>query len=115
LSSFEEKQEELSNLGVSIYAATVDSEEQSKEVAESGIRFPLGYGVTRDIGERLGAWWDERRDCIQPSEFLISGDGRILSSTYSSSPIGRLDPGDVITLLNFIEARRKQRAAEDRS
>ena len=35
MSSFEEKQEELSSLGVSVYAATVDSEEQSKEVAES--------------------------------------------------------------------------------
>ncbi len=109
MSSFEEKKAELAELGVSVYAAAVDPEEKSKEVADSGISFPLGYGVTREIGERLGSWWDEGRDFIQPSEFVISQGGRILSSTYSSSPIGRTDPGDVISLLRFMAARRKQR------
>ena len=109
MSSFEEKRTQLTELGVSIYAASVDPEEKCKEVADSGISFPLGFGVTREIGDELGAWWDERRDFIQPSEFVFSRDGRILSSTYSSSPIGRVDPGDVVSMLGFLEARRKQR------
>ncbi len=108
MSSFEEKKRELADLGVSVYAAAVDPEEKCKEVADSGISFPIGFGVSREIGDELGAWWDERRDFIQPSEFVISRDGKVLCSTYSSSPIGRLDPGDVISLLGFIEARRKQ-------
>ena len=112
MSSFEEKKDELAALGVSVYAAAVDSEEKSKEVANSGISFPLAYGVTREIGEKLGSWWDERRDFIQPSEFLFSQNGKIVCSSYSSSPLARTDPGDVVSLLGFIESRRKKREAE---
>ncbi len=68
--------------------------------------FPVCYGVTRDTGDRIGAWWEERRDHIQPSEFLLNRKGRVLSSTYSSSPIGRMDPAETLTLLKMLAARR---------
>ncbi len=112
MSSFEEKKDELAALGVSVYAAAVDPEEKSKEVADSGVSFPLAHGVTREIGEKLGSWWDDRRDFIQPSEFVMSRDGTIMCSSYSSSRLARTDPGDVISLLKFIESRRKKREAE---
>ncbi len=108
MAAFEEKRKELATLGVSVYAAAVDPEEKSREIADSGISFPLGHGVTRELADRLGSWWDERRDFIQPSEFVIDRSGRILSSTYSSSPIGRTDPGDVLSLLGFLEARKNE-------
>jgi hypothetical protein len=69
--------------------------------------FPVGHGVTREIGDRIGAWWEERRDHIQPSEFVLGKGGRVLSSTYSSSPIGRVDPEEALTLLGFLKSRSK--------
>ena len=111
MAAFEEKKQELAELGVSVFAASVDSEEKTREVADSGVGFPLGYGVTRELADRIGAWWDERRGFIQPSEFVIDQKGMVLHSTYSASPIGRTDPGDVVSLLGFLAARRKSTQA----
>ena len=109
MAAFEEQRSALEELGVSVYAASVDSEEKTREVADSGVSFPLAHGVTHDDAERIGAWWDGRRDFIQPSEFLLAEGGRILASSYSSSPLARMDAADVISMLRFIEARRKER------
>lgn len=61
--------------------------------------------MTRADGEGIGAWWEERRDHIQPSEFLLTEKGRVLSSCYSSSPIGRTDPEEAINLLKILSKR----------
>ena len=90
---------------MSVFAATVDTEEKVAEVAASGVSFPLGWGVTRETGDRIGAWWDERRDFIQPSEFVIRQDGRVIQSSYSSGPLARTDPTDVISMMEFLKDR----------
>lgn len=86
-------------------AASVDSQEKTAEVA-AALPFPVCFGVTRAQGDSIGAWWEERRNHIQPSEFLINGKGRVLSSTYSSSPLGRMDPVETLSLLKFLRARQ---------
>lgn len=68
----------------------------------------MANGVTRDVGDAIGAWWEENRDFIQPSEFVMNQQGRIISSTYSSSPVGRTDPEDLLMLLQFLESRKKK-------
>jgi len=92
-------------LGASVYAASVDSLEKAQEVGES-LSFPVAWGVERETGNRLGSFWDDRRDFIQPSEFLVNKKGRVMSSTYSSSPIGRTDPEEALVLLKFLAARK---------
>ena len=69
--------------------------------------FPVAYGVTRETGDQIGAWWEERRDHIQPSEFIITREGRVMSSNYSSSPVGRMDPEETLTLLGYLTKRSK--------
>ncbi|MFL2546609.1 MAG: hypothetical protein ACJ0SL_04510 [Candidatus Rariloculaceae bacterium] len=51
----------------------------------------------------IGAWWNDERGIIQPSEFMLGGNGRVISSTYSSTPIGRIEPSDTIKRVNFLE------------
>lgn len=92
---------------MSIYAASVDPLEKAQEVG-SGLSFPVGWGVNRQLGDKIGAFWDERRDFIQPSEFVLNNKGRVLSSTYSSSPIGRVDPEEALVLINFLAQSRKK-------
>ena len=85
-------------------AASVDPRDKASEVAAQ-LTYPVAYGVTREIAERIGAWWEERRGIIQPSEFVLGADGKVIASTYSSGPIGRIEPADVV---RHIEFREKQ-------
>ena len=79
----------------------MDSEEKTAEVAAE-LGFPVAWGMTREMGDQVGAWWEEQREFIQPSEFFVTGSGKVLASTYSSSPVGRMDPEDAVTLAKFI-------------
>ena len=68
--------------------------------------FPVAYGMTRADGDAMGAWWEPRRDHIQPSEFVLTQTGKVMMSTYSNSPIGRMDPAEALTLIRFLNAQR---------
>ncbi len=83
----------------------MDTEEQTIEVA-ADLNFPVAWGMTREDGDAIGAWWEERRDHIQPSEFVLTKSGKVMMSTYSNSPIGRMDPAEALTLIRFLNAQR---------
>jgi alkyl hydroperoxide reductase subunit AhpC len=84
----------------------VDSQEKTQEVAEP-LNFPVAYGVTREIGNALGSWWDERRDFIQPSEFVLNRQVKVMFSTYSNSPVGRMDPAETLTLIKYLNSLKQ--------
>ncbi len=107
LNGYQERLAQFRDLGVSLFAGTVDSEEDTLEVGKD-LDFPVAYGMTRADGDAIGAWWEERRDHIQPSEFLLRGDGRVLASTYSNSPVGRMDPGETARLIDFIASMARK-------
>jgi peroxiredoxin len=115
LAAFEEKKAELDALGATIYAASVDTLEQAKEVADKQrLSFPVAYGVTREESERFGAWWSsDRGGYIQPSEFIIGRGGVVLGSMYASGPVGRMGADEVIRQITSRERRRleQERAA----
>lgn len=89
-------------------AASVDPIDKAKEVA-ADVSFPVAYGVTRAQADELGSWWEERRGIIQPSEFLITAEGKVRSATYSSGPIGRVDAADVVKLVAFYDKLAAQK------
>ena len=83
----------------------MDSEDDTAKVA-ADLGYPVAFGMTREMGDRIGAWWDDRRDHIQPTEFILRNDGRVVASTYSNSPVGRMDPEETLTLLRFLTKPR---------
>jgi alkyl hydroperoxide reductase subunit AhpC len=89
---------------VKIVAASIDPLDKAQEVADE-VNFPVGYGVTREISDKLGSWWEDRRQIIQPSEFIVGADNKIISSSYSDGPLGRMDAADVVKLANFYTSR----------
>jgi peroxiredoxin len=107
LAAFEKARPDLEALGIKVVAASVDPLDKAKEVA-ADLSFPVGYGVTRAMAERLGSWWEDRRSIIQPSEFIVDAAGKVRTSTYSSGPIGRMDPADVIRLINFYDKQAQK-------
>ena len=71
------------------------------------VNFPIGYGLTKATADLLGSWWEERRQIIQPSEFVIQAEsGKIVASSYSDGPLGRIDAADVVGVVNFIESQK---------
>ncbi len=86
-----------------IFAGSVDSEEQTAPVAKP-LGFPVAHSMSRADADAIGAWWEERRNHIQPSEFVLNRKGRVLFSTYSNSPVGRMDPAETLTLLKYLKS-----------
>jgi len=69
--------------------------------------------MTREDGDAIGAWWEERRDHIQPSEFVLSRSGKVMMSTYSNSPVGRMDPEETLKLIKYLNDRRAKAKQEN--
>lgn len=86
---------------MSVFAASVDSGENAAKIAND-VSYAVGEGVTREQADLIGAWWEERRSIVQPSQFVMRRDGTIIQATYSDGPLGRLDAADVCGLVNFI-------------
>ncbi len=107
MAGFEKLKGELDALGAKVFTASVDLIEKAREVAAE-VSFPVGYGVTREMADKLGAWWEDRRSIIQPAEFVLGADGKVLASSYSDGPIGRIDAADVIKMINFREAQLRK-------
>jgi peroxiredoxin len=105
LVGFAQHKAELDKLGVSVVAASVDPIDKAKEVADE-VNFPVGYEVTKDVADKLGSWWEDRRQIIQPSEFILGADNKVVASSYSDGPLGRIQAEDVIKLVNFYESRK---------
>ena len=107
MDGFGKQLEELRAANASVVAASVDDIDNAKKVAD-GKGFPFGYGVTRDTADTLGSWWEDRRQIVQPSEFVVNGEtGKVVLSSYSDGPLGRVDAGDVVKLVNFYESMAK--------
>ena len=107
MAAFGKMHRDLEAVGAKVVAASVDALDKAKEVAAE-LPFPVGYGVTRDMADQIGAWWEERRSIVQPAEFIVGANGKVIASSYSSGPIGRIEPADVVKLINFHEAQAKK-------
>ena len=101
--AFEKLKVELSDLEVKVIAASVDTGDDAKAVADD-VSFTVGQGVTREHAELMGSWYGDARhpEMIQPSEFLVKNDGKILMCSYSAGPLARMDPSDLVKVVNFI-------------
>lgn len=107
MGGFSDLKAEFEALGVKIVAGSVDDIDKAKEIGDP-LYFPMAYGVTREIADSLGSWWEDRRDIIQPSEFILDEEGKVVGSSYSDGPLGRIDAADVLRLCKMYEDRKKQ-------
>lgn len=113
MAEWEANKAELDELGVTIYAVSVDNEQQVTEVKDKGLSFPVAYGATQADGETIGAWWSEERGgYIQPAEFLLGRGGTVLGSMYASGPVGRMGADEAIRLITRRETIRREEEGE---
>jgi len=106
LGGFNDQLSEFNDLNTSIVAASTDNDEKAAEVAAT-LSFPVANKVTKAQADTLGSWWEDRRSLIQPSGFVLNESGKVLSATYSTGPIGRIEAVDVIRFIQFQEKLKK--------
>jgi peroxiredoxin len=96
-------------MDVTVIALSVDPADKAREIVEKDhLEYPLACGLkVPDDAQKIGAWWDEKRPMIQPSEFILGGSRKIVSATYSTGPIGRLRADDTLALLRFLSSQKK--------
>ena len=71
-------------------------------MAEFSLTFPIGYGLPlKETAAMLGAFYEERRQILHATGFVIKPDKTIAVAQYSSGPIGRLVWQDVLSLVQF--------------
>ena len=111
MAAYEERKEQFAELGVSLYAASSQSLEHAERVVAGGVSYPVAYGVSRKEANALGAWWQEERGYIQPSEFILARDGSVLGAMYASGPIGRMQADETLRFITNRERRRLEQEA----
>ena len=87
--------------------AGIDSPSGEEGEMAAELSYPVAYGVTQAQAEALGAWWEPNRGIIQPTEFLLDADHKVITATYSAGPIGRMNAPDLVKVVQFNE-RQKQ-------
>ena len=85
----------------------MDTEENAqKTIDECGVNFPVGYGVdNKAISELTGCFYEERRQILHSTGYVLRPDSIIAVGVYSTGPIGRLVWQDVLAL---VQANKKR-------
>ncbi|MFI5706368.1 peroxiredoxin family protein [Kribbella sp. NPDC051620] len=104
LSAFGRAVEQLEAVGGKVIALSVDGEETTKALIDKHrLPFPVGYGAdAREVAARTGAFLHEDPLFLESTGFVLSPQGRVLTSVYSSATIGRLVPADLIGFIRYI-------------
>jgi peroxiredoxin len=112
LQAYQEHLAELTDLGVSVVAAAVDSLEDTQAMAEHlGLTYPVAYGVTDDQLTEFDPWYadDQHGHYVQPMELLVLRGGTIFGAMYATGPIGRMAVDEVLNSVRGRERRRLER------
>ena len=95
---------ELDALGASVYALTTDPADKVKEtIAKNSIAYPILYEMDGPkTAEVLGAYYEERRNTIQPTNFILAPGGKVVNLSYASGPVGRITASDALSHIEFV-------------
>ncbi|HUY07065.1 MAG TPA: redoxin domain-containing protein [Acidimicrobiales bacterium] len=107
LAQFQQSLAQFVSEGIGVTAFSTDDETHAKEMVERhGITFPIGFGIdVEDSSQLLRSYVNDAHRSLESSNFLLSPDGTIELAVYSSGPIGRLVPDDVIDIVRRRKAQ----------
>ena len=105
LRAFQRAKDELTELGVRVVALSIDDEATTAAtIAKHKLTYPVGHNAdAAAVAEVTGAFVDPDGHFLQSTGFILSPDGNVVISVYSSGAIGRLVPEDVIGMIRYIQ------------
>jgi peroxiredoxin len=100
---FQRAAESLEAAGIKVAALSVDDEATTAELAaKHHLTFPFGHSAdAAAVAAATGAFVNPDPVHLQSTGFVLDPTGRVVVSVYSSGPIGRLLPDDVIGLVRY--------------
>ena len=113
MAGLEKHKDAIEALGGKIIAGSVDGADKIAEAAPDAT-FPIAVNITQEHADAMRAWWGDhpRGNIIQPSEFIISQDGKVVHSMYASGPVGRMHPEEIVNMLTLFDRRDREAAAQ---
>jgi peroxiredoxin len=110
LADFQSVLKDFENEGIKIVAGSVDPLDKTEAFVEKlALSYPVAYGMDMETTcAKTGVFYEKDRKFIQPSCFLLRPDKTIEVAVYSSGPIGRFVPQDVLGLVRFYKNRAQK-------
>ncbi|MDF1730509.1 MAG: redoxin domain-containing protein [Minwuia sp.] len=112
LSGIEALQGEIDDLGLEVVAVSGDSEEQAQAVAdETGVKIPLGYGLTKAQMQQLGLYVSTPRpnetdhEFPEPGMFVVNDQGQVQIVDISNAPFARPEIASILRGIKFIQEK----------
>jgi alkyl hydroperoxide reductase subunit AhpC len=95
---------------VDIIALSVDPLDKAKEMAEQiKSTFAIGYGLkVPEDADKVGAYWEERRQIIHATNFIIDADKKVTQACFATGPIGRIVAVDALRSIQGAKRRKAQ-------
>ncbi len=103
LTAFQRASADLAAADVSVVSFSTDDEPAASGlVSDKGLTFPVGHGADIDtVVDALGVFTDRGNGFLQASGFVLDPAGRVVVAVYSTGAIGRLNPADVIGVVQY--------------
>lgn len=112
LSGIEALQGEIDELGLEVVAVSGDSEEQAQAVAdETGVKIPVGYGLTKAQMQQLGLYVSTPRpnetdhEFPEPGMFVVNDQGQVQIVDISNAPFARPEIASILRGIRFIQEK----------
>ena len=112
LRAFERSGQALADAGIRVAALSVDDKEATAAlVARHKLTFPVGYDADAPaVAALTGAFVNPNPVYLQSTGFVLDPAGKVIVSVYSSGPIGRLVPDDVLGLVRYLREHSPAKA-----
>lgn len=110
MADFQALSKEFESEGVQIVAGSVDPLEKAEEaIKKAGVTYPVAYGMSAKETSRItGAYYDDNRNYIHATGFLVRPDNTVEVACYSTGPIGRFVAKDMLGLVKFYKSKMKK-------
>ncbi|GLZ48898.1 peroxiredoxin [Actinomycetospora sp. NBRC 106375] len=107
LGRFARASKTFAELDIKVAALSVDDEETSAALAEKRrLEFPVGHSAdAAKVSALVGAYTNDDPPYLQPTGFVLTPEGAVVTAVYSSGAIGRLVADDVAGLVRHIQAQ----------
>ncbi len=107
MADYQSKLGELATLDIALVAASIDPKVTAQKTAtELGLKFPVAYGLDcQATSSATGAFFEPEKKFLHATGFLLKPDGKIQVAAYSTGPLGRLTPADVVQLVKLLKSK----------
>lgn len=102
MAGFGELHETFREHGVRLFALTAEDEEDARRMKEAeNLEFDILYGLdVDDMEARYGIHVNRGKIThLQPAQFVLDDEGRVVLACYSSGRVGRLDADEALDVV----------------